>query len=146
MISRRFPLHLAALVVVFAVAGCATDNPVSSLNQVIDTAPPSAPTNIRGTARGAIALVQWDVSSDSDVVGYDVYRYAPDPARESAYVRINATPISGDEYVVSDPAGWYRVKAVDQSGNRSTASGAAYVLNTMQLPTETPEDAPQIKR
>jgi penicillin-binding protein len=146
MISRRLPIHVAALVAVVAMAGCATDNPVASLNPSIDTAPPSAPTNIRSEARGAVALLAWDASSDADVVGYDVYRYAPDPARESAYVRINASTISAEEYVVSDPAAWYRVKAVDLSGNRSSSSGAAYVVSTMQIVGEDPIDVPPVRR
>ena len=130
MKSRRTPSLLAALVALVAFAGCGAENTLSSLDQPLDSAPPSAPTNVRGEMRGALSVLAWDASPDADVVGYDIYQYAPDPTRESAYVRINATPIAAEEFVVTTGAevnAWYRVKAVDQSGNRSSSTSAEYV-------------------
>jgi hypothetical protein len=151
MMSRRTMSLPASLVALVALAGCGAENTLSSLDQTLDSAPPSAPTNIRQETRGAISVLAWDESTDADVVGYDVYVYSPDPARESAYVRINAATIEGDEFVVSTSGtlnAWYRVKAVDQSGNRSASSGAAYVEgetsiagglpNTDELPVARP--------
>lgn len=130
MKSGRTTSFAVALVTLVAVAGCGSDNTLSTTNPGYDAAPPSAPSNIRGESRGAISVLAWDASPDADVVGYDVYRYDPDPAREASYVKVNSTTISASEWTVvgaEDPAAWYRVKAVDLSGNRSTASGAAYV-------------------
>ena len=130
MMSRRTVSLHATLVALVALAGCSAENTLSSLDQGIDSAPPSAPTNIRDEDRGAISVLAWDASTDADVVGYDVYMYSPDPARESAYIRVNAATITGTEFTVTTDAtlnAWYRVKAVDQSGNRSASSGAAWV-------------------
>jgi hypothetical protein len=130
MTLRRSTAFAAAFVALAGLTGCAADSTLSSINQGSDTAPPSAPTNIREELRGQISLLAWDASPDADVVGYDVYQYSPDPARESAYVRLNASPIQAEEYSVSESAtvnAWYRVKAVDTSGNRSATSGAAWV-------------------
>jgi hypothetical protein len=128
MLRRHRVAALAVTLATFALTGCSSDNPVSSLNN-LDAAPPSAPVNLRTEARGGSILLDWDTSTDADVVGYDVYRYDPDPARESAYVKVNAATITESEYLIADASEqgtWYRVKSVDLSSNRSNSSGAAY--------------------
>ena len=149
MISRRSTSYAAALVALVALAGCATDNTLSAVSTTLDSAPPSAPTNIRGEERGNVAVLAWDASPEADVIGYDVYVYSPDPARESAYVRLNASPISAEEYSVTDNANlnaWYRVKAVDLSGNRSSGSGAAFVAGTIAVGGTESTEEPSIRR
>lgn len=134
MISRTATSFAATLVALVALSGCAADSTLSSINSAIDTTPPSAPTNIREELRGAISMLAWDASPDADVVGYDVYMYSPDPARESAYIKVNVSPIQAEEYSVSELGvvnSWYRVKAVDLSGNRSATSGAVLVSGTV---------------
>ena len=109
-----------------AVTGCATDNPVSSVGG-IDATAPGAPTSLAAETRGNDLVLSWDASVDADVVGYDVYRFDPDPARENAYVKVNGAIITDTEYTVpeaSSGASWYRVKAVDTSANASAASSA----------------------
>ena len=121
---RAIPLAALALAIA-CFAGCATDNPISPNG--IDSAAPSAPTNLSATDQGGSLVLSWDASVDADVIGYDVYRYAPDPARENSYVKVNSALVSGTEYVVTDApeaSSWYRVKAVDGSSNASAASGA----------------------
>ena len=143
MTSRRIPSLSAALVALVALAGCGSDNPLSSTGPSNDSAPPSAPTNIRSESRGALEVLAWDASPDADVVGYDIYVYSPDPARESSYIRVNAATIAGEEFVVTaagDVNAWYRVKAVDQSGNRSSSSGAAWVEGDVPVGGHDPAD------
>ncbi|MBC7896723.1 MAG: hypothetical protein H7066_15000 [Cytophagaceae bacterium] len=142
--TLAFPVALVALV---ALAGCGTDNTLSGPAPT-DSAPPSAPTNIREVERGAISVLAWDASPDADVVGYDVYMYSPDPAREAAYVRVNASTVVGEEFAISGPSAtsWYRVKAVDQSGNRSSSSGAAYIDSIEPIGGDTPTDELPILR
>ncbi len=132
MVLRRSVAVVAVTLATFALTGCAAEDTLSTLNQNVDTAPPSAPVNIRTEARGPSVLLDWDASTEADVVGYDVFRYDPDPARESAYIKVNSATVSASEYSVDEPseqATWYRVKAVDLSANRSSSSGAAYVGN-----------------
>ncbi len=132
MVLRRSVAAVAVTLATFALTGCAAEDTLSSLNQNVDTAPPSAPVNIRTEIRGGSVLLDWEASTEADVVGYDVFRYDPDPARESAYVKVNTATISASEYSIVEPSEqgtWYRVKAVDLSANRSSASGAAYAGN-----------------
>ena len=147
MISRRTLAFPSALVALVALAGCGTDNTLSGPAST-DSAPPSAPTNIREVERGAITVLAWDASTDADVVGYDVYMYSPDPARETAYVRVNASTIVNEEFAVTgaSASSWYRVKAVDQSGNHSSSSSAAYIDSTEPIGGGTPsEDLPVLR-
>ena len=143
---KRSTPFLAAVCALVALAGCGTDNTISGIDNGTDSAPPSAPTNVREVVRGNEVLLAWDASSDADVVGYDVYVYLPDPAREAAYVKINSATVTDEEYLISDPGSesWYRVKAVDNSGNRSSSSGAAFVDggSTVSGGGEIPDDLP----
>jgi hypothetical protein len=149
MMSRRSTSFLAALAALVALAGCGADNTLSTLDSSIDAAPPSAPTNIREETRGALTVLAWDASPDADVAGYDIYMYLPDPAREASYVRINTTTIDGDEFVVtgaSNGQSWYRVKAVDQAGNRSASSGAAFIAGIESTGGSEPSEEPPVVR
>jgi len=125
MFARRAVSFAVLALAVTAFAGCATDNPLSPAS--IDASAPGAPTNLIAEDHAGSLALAWDASSDADVVGYDVYRYAPDPARENSYVKVNSGLIVGTEYVVADAGSapsWYRVKAVDAGSNTSAASGA----------------------
>jgi len=124
MFARRAVSFAVLALAVTSFAGCATDNPLSPAS--IDATAPGAPTNLIAEDRAGSLVLAWDASSDADVVGYDVYRYAPDPSRENSYVKINTGIVVGTEYVVADAgtAAWYRVKAVDAGSNASPASGA----------------------
>lgn len=125
MMYRRTLSAAVFAVCALTIAGCST-NPVSSLGTTDATAP-GTPSSFSAQARGSELVLTWDESADADVAGYDVYRYAPDPSRENAYVKINTALVTGTEYVVSDAVGdpsWYRVKAVDTSANASPASSA----------------------
>lgn len=149
MVRRQSIATLAVALTTFALAGCSGDNPVSSTNN-LDASPPSAPVNIHTETRGGSVLLSWDASSEADVVGYDVYRYDPDPARESAYIKVNSATITDSEYLIADRSEqgtWYRVKAVDRSSNRSNSSGAAYAGSGVLeggIPVES--DEPGIER
>ena len=148
MLRRHSIAAIVVSLATLALTGCAGDNPVSSLNS-LDAAPPSAPVNVRAEARGAGVLLDWDASTEADVVGYDVYRYDPDPARESAYVKVNAATIADSEYLVTDAseqATWYRVKAVDQSSNRSNSSGAAFAASGVEGGIPVTDGEPGIER
>jgi hypothetical protein len=134
--SLRRVLFAAVLAVsVVAVSGCATDNPVSSLSG-LDATAPGAPTMLKAEDHDGSLVLSWSASADADVAGYNVYRYAPDPARENSYVKINGALVTGTRFAVtdagSDPS-WYRIKAVDTSANASAASAAieGYTLGAM---------------
>jgi len=132
-------------VVLVALAGCGTDNPLTGGSSALDSTPPSSPTNVLAEQRSSDLVLTWDASSDADVQGYDVYRYSPDPTRENAYVKVNVSLVTDTEFPVADATAalaWYRVKAVDTSANVSAASSAvqgarpAYIGGTDETPIE----------
>jgi hypothetical protein len=134
-----------ALLLVGILAGCGTDDPVSSLET--DPAAVSPPTNLR--AQGL--LLQWDPSPDADVVGYEVEvdRSNRDFAQDVAFLQVDTrtnaviaydVSIRGTEFMNT----WYRVRAVDADGNRSVGSNSVYVATGMpgtEDPT-VPEEPP----
>jgi len=146
MPSRRLltaVLFGAALVV---ASGCGSTNPVSSTNSTLDSTPPAAPQNLlaKTDADGSL-LLSWDASPDADVQVYDVYRYAPDPSRENAYVKINPTLVTATQYLVVDASiggDYYRIKAVDQSANLSASSAA--VEGAGSTATGSPDGSPEV--
>jgi hypothetical protein len=146
MAGRRTVSFAVLALAVATLAGCATDNPLTAAG--IDSTAPGAPTNLAASERSGSLLLTWDASSDADVVGYDVYRFAPDPARENAYVKINGAIVTDNEYVVSDASGssWYRVKAVDASSNASNASGALSAAAPLQGSGDGTPSEPTIER
>ena len=134
----------SALLLVGALSGCGSDNPVSSLET--DPAFVSPPTNLRSQG----FLLQWDPSPDADVVGYEVEADRLD--QEVAFVAVTTRPSSLTAYDVSTGSAefmdtWYRVRAVDADGNRSAATRSVFVASgsaSTEDPT-TPED-PSIVR
>ena len=146
MHSPRVLRWATALLLVGSLAGCSSDNPVSSLDN--DRAAVSPPTNVR--AQGV--LLQWDPSPDADVVGYEVEndrnnRATPDNV---TFVTVGTRTNSIMAYDMSSASAdwmdtWYRVRAVDSDGNRSVPSNAVYVSTGSTMDPTAPE-APPIER
>jgi len=149
MVLRRSAAAIVVCLALVTLTGCAAEDTLSPLNNGLDATAPSAPVNVSAVALGSSVHLDWDASSEADVVGYDVYRYDPDPARESAYVKVNAQTILDSNYLVTEAsvAGtWYRVKAVDLSTNRSAASGAAFAAAGVDLAPPSVNEDPSIDR
>jgi hypothetical protein len=96
-----------------------------------DAAPPAAPTNVAAVAGqgGTLVRVSWSANTEPDLAGYRVYRAV---AEAGPWTRV-ATP-AANSVVWSDtnlPADvgalWYRVSAVDRSGNEGARSAAIEV-------------------
>lgn len=96
-----------------------------------DIFPPTAPTRLlavfvprEGTAPAHIDL-SWNVNSETDVAGYNVYRSEQEGTRGS---RLNSellpTPAFSDMSTVAGQGYFYAVTAVDRSGNESETSAA----------------------
>jgi hypothetical protein len=111
-------------VVLVALAGCGTDNPLTG-GTALDSTPPSSPTNVLAEQRSSDLVLTWDASSDADVQGC-VYRAAPD--RRARRVRQGERVArDGHQFPVADATAalaWYRIKAVGIRRERSAASSA----------------------
>jgi len=113
---------VAATVVVASIAlsGCGLESSTTP-----DTAPPQAPQITAAYAKGSDkAVIRWTAGSESDLAGYNVYLLSP-------LTRVNAALVTAPEFVDTNlPVGdvFYRVTAVDRTGNESAPSNVAKVV------------------
>ncbi|HKF52364.1 MAG TPA: fibronectin type III domain-containing protein [Candidatus Acidoferrales bacterium] len=106
-----------------------------------DTFAPATPENVAVTvtpASNSVAAhvdLSWAISTESDLLGYNLYR--SDTVSASG-ARVNATPlitpVFRDDSVVPGKQYFYRVTAVDRSGNESAPSASVAV--TVPIATE----------
>jgi hypothetical protein len=100
------------------------------------TFPPHAPTGLEAVPGGATAAdrsidLSWDPNTDSDMIGYNVYRQDVDSKGVAAgtAARLNQTPVVGpayrDQTAMAGRRYAYRVTAIDSAGNESAPSDAA---------------------
>jgi len=124
-------LLMSALVL--TLAGCGQSSSVLAPTVPgLDTTPPAAPTNLAGSydAGANRDYLNWTGSTSADVAAYQVWEYDTDPASGTATGRLVVSAGAGDESVALPPTSdagthWFRVRAVDEAGNRSAYSTAA---------------------
>jgi hypothetical protein len=120
---------LAAALALLAGCGAATD-PVSP-NASLDTTPPPAPANLT-VETDEVNTLHWDASAAPDVNQYQVYVYSPDPSRDNAYVLVGEVDSEATTYVYGSSEAAhtevFRVRAVDNAGNRSSFSAPLSLL------------------
>lgn len=105
---------------------------------VLDTAPPSAPSSLVASRLGDDARVQWGANGEPDLAGYNVYRST---SQNGTYTRVNAALVTGTQWTdTAVPAGedqlWYKVTALDVSGNESARSAGVLLSLTAAGTTE----------
>jgi len=88
---------------------------------------PSSPTNLSASAGYAIVKLDWNNNSDSDLVGYNVYRST---TSGSGYSKLNSSLLSDSNYIDSnvphDTTFYYVVTAQDTSSNNSGYSNEVF--------------------
>lgn len=92
----------------------------------VDKFEPSPPDPVSiASANGTISLF-WPTSSESDVIGYNVYRATSGDPAPAEWVKLNEQPVTPvtfrDDQVVMDKTYSYRVTAVDRFNNESKPS------------------------
>jgi fibronectin type 3 domain-containing protein len=96
-----------------------------------DTRAPLVPSGLRGVDSEEGVLLLWRLSPDLDLASYNVLRSG---RVEGEYQRINPEPVPGDQAryldreVIRGTSYYYRVTAVDSSGNESAPCGPTSVL------------------
>lgn len=100
-----------------------------------DTTPPAAPTGLTATAGNNVVALEWNDNTEPDRAGYNVFRSTTSTVALTA--PLNAAPLAASDYsdttVLPDTQYWYRVVALDASGNVSAASST--VSATPSAPT-----------
>ena len=110
---------------------------------VIDPTPPSAPTNVSGTAASANQVnLSWSASTDNvGVTNYNIYRGSNGSTPSLiATTTTNSTSYT-DTSVIASTTYTYQVQAGDAAGNSSPMSAAATVTTPASADT-TPPSAP----
>lgn len=90
-----------------------------------DTTAPATPSGMSLSASTAGVHISWTGNTQSDLAGYHVYRAS---SQAGAYTRLTATPTAANSYFdTTATAGatvWYRLTAIDASGNESAPNAA----------------------
>ena len=112
-----------AAVACIALYGCGNSTDSTNVSPTLDSTPPPAPESIVLITGPTENRLTWAASPAADVVKYEVYQYMPDPTRDNAYVMIGESATSSFKLLSQDEMNTYfRVRTVDQSGNRSGLS------------------------
>ena len=131
--NRPALLALVLSAAVYSLTGCGNGTTTTRPVVLLDTTPPAAPSNVHGTfdAQGNRDYLNWDLSASPDVASYEVWLYAANPsvggtgtllASVNASIAFVALPISG-----TATTQFFRIRAVDASGNVSAYSATAGV-------------------
>lgn len=87
-----------------------------------DLTPPHVPTALTATPEEGKIILDWKMNLDLDLSHYDIYR---GPTSQGSFFKINLKPIPADQPTFVDsnlvfgPYHFYKVRAVDKSGNES---------------------------
>jgi predicted phage tail protein len=126
--KRSILIILALLLAPFALAGCGSDKTTSPIINTPDTVPPAAPTFRGARSDYQIAELIWQNNTEADLAGYNIYEYNPNPDLEKSYQLLNSNLIASTAYRVDGLTPgmtyYFKITAVDRSGNESAYSGA----------------------
>ncbi len=95
--------------------------------QMLDLSAPATPVGVGGVGRATNIEVAWAKSASADLLGYNCYRSL---SSSGPYARVNTVPTDRiatltDEGLTPLTRYYYKVTAVDSSGNESSQSAAA---------------------
>jgi fibronectin type 3 domain-containing protein len=112
-------LVLVSAIVLVVVTSCGRDNQVSPA----DTVPPNPPVGVGAVLEdGNVAMVTWSQNAEVDLAGYKIYRSSN---QDGPFGPITARTVVCPWFYASVPpmdATYFKVTAVDQSGNESAYS------------------------
>ncbi len=92
----------------------------------LDTTPPAAPIGLAAAAGDGTVNLTWNVNTEPDLAGYDVYRgTAPGSHPDKLNVALVAGASFSDTTVANGTTYYYMVHAVDTSANSSADSSEA---------------------
>ncbi len=110
------------------VAFTGQTNHFSVFNPIVpsDNIAPAIPANVSAVAGNATVAITWSAVSNSDLLGYEIYRST---TVGGAYTQLNTSNITGTSYTDSSVSNgstyYYKVSAGDTGGDESELSSAS---------------------
>lgn len=150
---KKLPLLgcISGLALVAALSGCGGATDSVSPNSSLDNAPPSAPSGLDvGVGASGARALHWVSNAEPDLGSYQVYQYSPSPTRDNAYVLVATVAAGATEWALpavdNDTDTFFKIRAVDQAGNRS-AESTPYAVQLLPsgLSPDSPSDDPTPK-
>lgn len=147
--SRLVFISLLAFATAAALAGCSGNSASPTrVDPALDTTAPLAPSgmSVVNDPVTGLDMLQWSNNTEPDLAKYQVLVYSPSPTRDNAYLPL--VDVTGSNrmrlpVVSTGTTLYYRVRAVDTSGNASAASSVATVrLKPSVAPVDPPGDDP----
>ena len=132
----KSPKHVVPMLVALTLAamlgGCSKNTTPTGLDPALDQAPPAIPAQIvaeldASTGTGAL---DWTPSSSANAASYQIYQYAPNPNRESAYVLVGETEAATTYYTLPPTSlgtFYYRLRTTSTTGVQSAWSATVQV-------------------
>ena len=101
-----------------------------------DMTPPAVPTGLTASSWNGFVILDWADNSESDLLGYNVYR---SQVSGSGYILLNSTPLTEsscqDSSVVDGTTYYYVITAVDTRQNESAYSSEVAVQPDSRITT-----------
>lgn len=95
----------------------------TSAFRATDSVPPTAPNNLTAQGTAAGIVLNWDDNTETDIAGYNIYRST---SANGTFTKLNGSLRGLSDYTdTGAPVGatsFYRVTAVDSSGNESVVT------------------------
>ncbi len=111
-------VSLAALS--FLVSACGNDSGQGT--PVIDTVPPNPPVGFQIQDQGGTVKITWESNAEADLEGYWLYKSS---SENGPFAQVNSEPLLCPWYyddVLPMAMTYYKVTALDESGNESAFS------------------------
>jgi fibronectin type 3 domain-containing protein len=103
-----------------------------------DSTPPAAPAGLSAVGSDGLVTVTWTANTETDILAYRVFKgTAPNPTALAGAV-LAGTTVFPDAGLTNGTAYYYRLTAVDQSGNESAFSTDVQATPTQAADTQAP--------
>ncbi len=118
-VAQKYTYSVAAMDTAGNISLSSFSNPIT----LRDFTPPTSPAFVSAVLSDQRVRIKWEPVGDFDLAGYNVYRST---LPTGIMVKLNTLPQTDLEFVDGQgkAGNWYTIRAVDTSGNESTATEA----------------------
>lgn len=118
---KRCILVLVSLATIMLLGGaCSNDN--TQTGPVVDTVAPNPPVGFQVQDQAGMVRITWEENAEADLAGYRLYKSS---SENGPFAQVNSEPLLCPwymDYVTPAAMTFYKVTALDDSGNESAFS------------------------